>query len=191
MSSHAKYLYTVSYRMERSDFAALCSVLSRRPDWRVFLEIALYIAALLAIAALAGGPPNLLRTLGNFASGRWFPLYLLLILAGPALLVFAPQITRIVAAAAYRRSAVVDREVTLHLTGEGIEGGPADLYSRVGWPAVQRLVETPTHLFLQISRREALFIPRRALPDEDQYNNIKGFIRARTGLPTRGSGSAD
>jgi hypothetical protein len=79
---------------------------------------------------------------------------------------------------------MADRDVVLYLTAEGIEGGSADLYARVGWAAVQRLVETPTHLFLQISRREALLIPRRTVPNEDQYNNIKGFIRARTGLST-------
>jgi hypothetical protein len=49
---------------------------------------------------------------------------------------------------------------------------------------VIRLIETPTHLFIQISRREALLIPRRAVPNEDTYNNIRGFIRARTGLST-------
>lgn len=184
MSSHAKFLYTVTYRMERRDFVALTRVLSRRPAWRVFAELALYFGALLAIAALAGGPHNLMRTLGSFVTGPLFFVYLPLILVGPLLLLLTPQITGLIAAMAYRRSEMADRDVVLYLTAEGIEGGSADLYARVGWAAVQRLVETPTHLFLQISRREALLVPRRTVPNEDQYNNIKGFIRARTGLST-------
>ena len=184
MSNHAKYLYSLSYRMERGDFVALSKVLTRQKPGRVLLELVLYFGALLAIAAFAGGPQNLLDTLGRFAASPLFFGYLPLILLGPVLLLLTPQITGLIAALVYRRNAMADREVTLHLTAEGIEGGATDLYSRVGWAAVLRLVETKTHLFMQISRREALFIPRRAVPNEDQYNNLKGFIRARTGLGT-------
>lgn len=182
--NHAKYLYSLGYRMDRSDFVALSKVLTRQKPIRVVLELVLYFGALLAIAAVAGGPQNLLDTLGRFMTSPLFLAYLPLILLGPVLLLLTPQITGLIAAMVYRRSPIADREVLLHLSAEGIEGGPADLYARVGWAAVQQLVETPTHLFLRISQREALFIPRRAVPHEDQYNNIKGFIRARTGLPT-------
>lgn len=182
--NHAKYLYSLGYRMDRSDFVALSKVLTRQKPIRVVLELALYFGALLAIAAVAGGPQNLLDTLGRFMASPLFLAYLPLILLGPVLLLLTPQITGLIAATVYRRNAMADREITLHLTAEGIEGGATDLYSRVGWGAVLKLVETPTHLFMQISRREALFIPRRAVPNEDQYNNLKGFIRARTGLST-------
>jgi hypothetical protein len=182
--NHAKYLYSLSYRMERSDFVALSKVMTRQRPGYVALELVLYFGALLAIAALAGGPQNTLDTLGRFAASPLFLAYLPLILLGPILLLLTPQITGLIAAMLYSRNAMADREVTLHLTAEGIEGGATDLYSRVGWGAVLKLVETPTHLFLQISRREALFIPRRAVPNEDQYNNLKGFVRARTGLGT-------
>ena len=57
--------------------------------------------------------------------------------------------------------------------------------ARFGWAAVTRLVETPRHLFIQVSRREALIVPRRAVANEDVYNNLRGFVRARTGLSTR------
>ncbi|HHY50701.1 MAG TPA: YcxB family protein, partial [Alphaproteobacteria bacterium] len=110
--------------------------------------------------------------------------HLALVLLGPALLLLAPWITRLVAAALYRGSALADREVSLHLTADGIEGGATDLYARIGWAAVTRLVETSRHLFILISRREALIIPRRAVPNEDHYSTIRGFIRARTGLGT-------
>ena len=182
--NHAKYLYSLGYRMDRSDFVALSKVLTRQKPIRVVLELALYFGALLAIAAVAGGPQNLLDTLGRFMASPLFLAYLPLILLGPVLLLLTPQITGLIAATVYRRNAMADREITLHLTAEGIEGGATDLYSRVGWGAVLKLVETPSHLFMQISRREALFIPRRAVPNEDQYNNLKGFIRARTGLST-------
>lgn len=184
MNDHAKYLYSVSYRMERGDFIALSMVLTRRKPSRVLLELVIYFGVLLAIMAFGGGPQNLISTIVSVFSVQGFVFYLPLILLGPILLLLTPQITGLIAAFIYKRNAIADREITLHLTAEGIEGGATDLYSRIGWGAVLKLVETPKHLFIQISRREALIIPRRAIPNEDHYNNLKGFIRARTGLAT-------
>jgi hypothetical protein len=185
MNEHPKYLYTVTYMMERRDYVALSRVLTRQKPARVAIELALYFGALLALVAIsAGSPERFLGTLVEILTTPALVFYMPLILLGPLLLLATPWITGLIAAAIYRRNAIADREVTLHLTAEGIEGGATDLYSRIGWAAVIRLTETPTHLFIQISRREAIFMPRRAIPNEDHYNNLKGFIRARTGLST-------
>lgn len=184
MNDYARYLFTISFRMERDDFVALSKVMTRQKPAHVILELTLYFGTLLGIAALVGGPQNLLDTLSRLITAPLFVLYLPLILLGPALLLLTPQITGLIAALLYSRNAMADRDVVMHLTAEGIESGATDLYSSVGWGAVIRLVETRTHLFMLISRREALFVPRRAVPNEDSYNNLKGFIRARTGLST-------
>jgi hypothetical protein len=185
MNDHLRYLYSVTYRMERSDFVALNRVLTRRSPSRVAAELALYFGLLLAIVAVnAGSPeriPGLLADIFDFPTVLYF---VPLIFFGPLLLLAIPWIMGLRAALLYNRNAVADKEVTLHLTAEGIEGGPTELYSRVGWAAVVKLIETPNHLFVQISPREALIIPRRAVPNEDVYNNLKGFVRARTGLST-------
>lgn len=187
MNEHPAHLFSIGYRMQRGDYVALTGVLTRRRPERVVAELCLYFGLLLAIVAIAAGSPGrVLPTLDALVRSRDFPVGLAVVLLGPALLLVAPWITRLVAAAIYRRHAMAGREVDLHLTADGIEGGATDLYARIGWAAVTRLVETPRHLFILISRREALIIPRRAVPDEDLYNNIKGFIRARTGLATSG-----
>ena len=186
MNTHPSPLFTISFRMERGDFVALSMAIARRDPGRTLGLIALYLASLLAVALLgAGSPERLLLSLERALSRPAALLYLSLILAGPALLLAAPSIAALSAAALYRRNAIADRDVTLELTVDGIEGGSTDLYSRIGWAAVQELIETPTHLFIRISRREALLIPRRAVPNEDNYANLVGFIRARTGLSSR------
>jgi hypothetical protein len=184
-SAHPESLFTVRYRMERGDYVALTQALRRQKPGHLAIELAVYFAALIGVGVLvAGSLDNLL--FGLQASLR-FPqvlLLLLLVFAGPVLALLTPQLLGLIAAAIYRRHYIADREVTLELTVEGIEGGATDLYSRVGWAAVNRLIETPKHLFIQISSREALIIPRRAVPIEDTYRNLLGFIRARTGLST-------
>lgn len=185
MNEHFSALFTVSFRMQRGDFVALSKALARPEPRPTAIRIAVYLALLLVGAWIAAGSPDaLLATLAETFAFPTILLYGPLIAAPPLLLLMTPQLAGLVAASIYRRNAIADRDVTLHLTAEGIEGGATDLYSRVGWAAVDRLIETPSHLFIQISRREALLIPRRAVPGDDVYANLKGFIRARTGLST-------
>lgn len=186
MNDHPAALFTVRFRMTRGDYMALSAMLTRRPLSRVVIELAIYVAALLALALIvAGGNVEAaIRAIGQLFTPPTGLLYLALILAGPLLLILTPWITGLIAGIIYRRNAIADQDIVLHLTAQGIEGGAVDLYSRIGWAAVNRLVETPDHLFIQISPREALIIPRRAVPNEDVYRNIVGFIRARTGLST-------
>jgi hypothetical protein len=187
MNDHPASLFKVEYRMERGDYMALSAMLTRRPASRVAIELAIYVAALLAIAFITAGFSfdRMLGAIGGlFALPSGF-LWVPLVLAGPVLLLSTPTLTGLIAALIYKRNAIADRDIVLHLTAQGIEGGSSDLYFRIGWAAVNRLVETPKHLFIQISPREALIIPRRAIPNEDTYRNLAGFIRARTGLSSK------
>ena len=186
MNDHPSALFTVSYRMERGDHVAMTEALSRRSPLRVALECVLYLAALALLAlAIAGSPERWVATMAQAFSLPLAVVTVPLVLAGPVILARRAQIAGLVAAALYSRHAMADRDVTVHLTAEGIEGGATDPHSRFGWAAVTRLVETPRHLFIQVSRREALIVPRRAVANEDVYNNLRGFVRARTGLSTR------
>ena len=181
-----KALFRISYRMERRDNVAMTVALSRPAPARLAFEIAFY---LLAVAILALG------FAGSFDS--WFailrgafsmPLALLavpLVLAGPVILALRPQIGGLAAALLYTLDPAAGQDIALDLTSQGIEGGAGSPYSSVGWAAVTSLIETPTHLFVQIGPRQAFIIPRRAVAHEDAYRNLLGFIRARTGLATR------
>lgn len=179
-------LYRITYRMERRDYVAMTAALAQPASARLAFEIAGYLAIVaLAGLAFAGSTTAYARALADAFS---LPLALLtvpLVLAGPLLLALRPRIAGLVAALLYKRHAMADRDVTLDLNIEGIGGGASDLYSHIGWGAVTRLIETPSHLFIQISRREAMALPRRAVANDDQWRNIVGFIRARTGLASK------
>lgn len=171
--------------MERADFVAMSAALSRPAPTRLAFEIAGYLAIVALVGlALAGSADAYARILADAFSLPLAFITIPLLLAGPVILSLRPQINGLVAALVYERNASAGRDVVLDLTAEGIEGGAPDLYTQIGWGAVTGLIETPTHLFIRISRREALIIPRRAVPNEDEYRNLRGFIRARTGLST-------
>lgn len=172
--------FRVKYTMQRRDYVALSAAMSKKPAIRTLLEIAAYVAALLLTLPLATGSLEAALTSLRMVLTFRAPLWVYPILGAiPLLLLLHAQIMALLAALIYQRNAIADREMVLDFTSDGIEGGVTDLYSRIGWNAVRKLIETPSHLFIAISRREALIVPRRALPHEDDYRMLLGFIRAR------------
>lgn len=172
--------FRVKYTMQRRDYVALSTTMSKKPPIRTLVEIAFYVVVVLMTVLVATGSLEAassgLRTLLTLRAPWWvYPI----LGVTPLLMLFHAQIMGLIAALIYKRNAIADREMVLDFTSEGIEGGVTDLYSRIGWNAVRKLIETPTHLFVAISRREALIVPRRALPHEDDYRTLLGFIRAR------------
>lgn len=181
MAEHPPPLLRIGYRMERADYIALCRALQTKPIQRALIEIAVYFVLLLAGAFVAANfnVATFLRVLGDFASFEapwWF--YLLLIL-GPVLALSHTEWVALVAALTYRRNAIADKNVSLSFDGSGVTATATNYETKVGWDAFIRLVETPTHAFLAISRREALIVPRRAFADEHDHRTLLAFIRAR------------
>lgn len=178
-------LYRISYRMERADYVAMASALHRSPRSRLAFEITGYFLVVAIIGlGIAGSLDSWFRVIAGAFAMPMVMATMPLLLAGPAILGLRPQIAGLAAALIYRLNASADRDIVLDLTASGLAGGASDPSAEVGWSAVTRLIETPSHLLVQIAPREALIIPRRAVPDEDLYRNLRGFIRARTGLST-------
>ena len=185
MSVNPASLFRISYRMERSDFVAVTRAVTARNPKLIALGI-VGITAWVAFLILynAGSLENLPRYVIDHLAMPLLVVYLPLYILGVLLILNTPLTSALLARFTYSNTATADRDMVIDLTAEGIEGGATDLYSRIGWAAVKRLVETPTHLFLQVSQYNTVIIPRRAVPNEDTYRNLIGFVRARTGLST-------
>jgi hypothetical protein len=184
--------FRVTYRMQRQDFVALSHALQQRRLPQILIQVILYPGALLGMLALRSGSwEAFMRSLADLTTGAApFWIYLLM-LVGPALALFHPQFLSFRAARGYRRNAIADRDVTLDFTAHGVEGNTTDFESRIGWNGVKRLIETPTHLFVAVSEREALIVPRRAFADDDSYRALLGFSRARFAASVDGRQAAE
>lgn len=181
-----KSLFRVSYRMQRSDWVAMTVATTRSPLRRLVYEIAVLLLSIAVLAlGVAGSFDGWFRTLANAFSMPMALLTVPLLLAGPVVLALRPQIGGLVAGMLYGHTPLAERDVVLDLTSDGIEGGADAIAAELGWSAVVALIETPEHLFIEVGPGEALIVPRRAVPNEDEYRNLRGFIRARTGLATR------
>jgi hypothetical protein len=186
MSVNPASLFRISYRMERGDFvAATRHVSARKPKIIALGIVAITAWVAFLIVVNAGSFENLPQYVSDHLAMPLLVVYLPIYILGVIVMLNTPIVSGLMANFTYPYTATAYRDMVIDLTAEGIEGGATDLYSRIGWAAVKRLVETPTHLFLQISEFYSVIIPRRAVPNEDTYRNLIGFIRARTGLSTR------
>jgi hypothetical protein len=178
-------LFRISYRLQRRDHLARAVVLSRRSFARTLGMLVLACALLLLWLLLrTGSLENFVTELQRLLTPAGMPDLVPYLLPGLLLLVPASAYATLFAGLAYRRSDTAGVEITLDITADGVAAAIASRASRVAWSAITRLVETPDHLFLLLSRREALVIPRQAVGDPADYDNLVGFIRARTGLST-------
>jgi hypothetical protein len=181
MASQPPPVLRIGYRMQRGDYVALCRALQPKPIRRTLIEIAIFAVMFLALLCAVSGFDwrTFQQGLGALVSlnAPWW-VYLIL-LFGLVLALSHSQWVALVAALNYRRHALADKDVTLSFDGNGVTATSPNLTSEIGWEAFLKLVETPTHAFLAVSRREALIVPRRAFADEDDHLMLMGFIRAR------------
>lgn len=178
MNEHLSPLFRINYRLQRADHLARVVALSRRSPARTLAVAAGCLGLLLLLLLSQSGFPGLLSMPALLETLPWLLPVLLLLL--PSSLYAA-----VFGGLAYQRSGLAGAEITIDVTPGGLVAAVTDRASRLAWSAVTRLIETPDYLFLQLSRREALIIPRRAVGDPADYQNLVGFIRARTGLSTR------
>ncbi len=181
MANQPPPVLRIGYRMTRGDYVALCRALQVKPLRRTLVEIAIFVAMFLAVIFAAAGfdSDSFWRGLGDLVSlnAPWW-IYAILLL-GPVLILSHTEWVALIAVLAYRRYALAEKDVTLSFDGNGVTATSLSLTSQIGWEAFLRLIETPTHAFLVVSRREALIVPRRAFADEDDHRMLMGFIRAR------------
>jgi hypothetical protein len=81
----------------------------------------------------------------------------------------------------YRRFAIADKEVRLRFGDEGVRAAFGGVESTILWPAFMRVIETKAHIFLFLSRAEALVVPIRAVGSPQALGALASAIRNRVG----------
>ena len=174
-------VFSYSFTMQRSDFLALSRVLARRSFWSPLLLLLFYFAVIAAcvLAGVNGDTDAFAAVVKQIGTGHapvWiYPLLLL----GPLLVLLQPIYRRILAGHAYGRNALADRQLTYRFTSDAIQGGIPEVQARFPWNSIRRIVVTPEHAFLLVSRRDALVLPRRIVETDEDFDTLLAFARAR------------
>ncbi|MBV6658355.1 MAG: YcxB family protein [Devosiaceae bacterium] len=175
---------TVSYRYTRADYVQASLLMAGRPLSRRLLDVAVYfglmLAAAVAVLVYHGEELSVLaEAVGIITWWGW-----VLIFAGAAFL-FAPEyfITWPIAAATFKSLSVAGSMVHVQLEDAaiGTQTENPDTQSTVAWSAIKAVKENQHGLFLALSKREALLLPRRAFAGDADYQAAAALARRRAG----------
>ncbi|NTJ41689.1 YcxB family protein [Agrobacterium larrymoorei] len=165
----------IKYIYERRDFVALTRALIKRPLWQIALK--LFFASLIAghifvVGWLVGGtdrlPPDYMSFYFYFSPLLFAPLFFVL---------FGDYIAGLNAALIFKRNASANKEISFELLEHGFIASSDDIRSELSWASITKVIETDHHLFLAISRREALTLPKRAFASETDFARTMDFVR--------------
>jgi hypothetical protein len=170
--------FHITYRFERHDFVAMTRALAHKPwTWRLAAVALWLVLVLIFLLLLRSSSLEILQRGLRMVVLDYLPLW---VIGGIALL-FNNRIMGLTAAAIFKNNAYANQEIELFIRKSGIESRAQGIRAEFTWAAVKRIIETSTHLFLAISKREALIIPRRAFASDDAYQDARGFIVSHAG----------
>lgn len=175
-------VFSYSFTMQRGDFIALSRAASRRPILSPLLILMLYFGtvACFVLAGVNGDTAAFVEVARQIGTGKapvW--IYPVLLLGPLLILLLRPFYLRFLVGQSYQRYVLADRKLTYRFTSDAIQGGIPEVQGRFLWSAIKRVIVTPEHAFFTISRREALVIPRRIFADDEDFETLLAFARAR------------
>jgi hypothetical protein len=169
--------YEFTYVMQRRDFVALTFAIQQITPWRFVATIVLCIIFMTGAYLLGNGPQaaTILERPMEIVVLAGFEVVTLLFLIFP----FRWFYLWYAASTVFRRNAAAGKAMRFVIDAAAIVGGMEGISTTVAWPAVTRLIEKPNHLFLAISRREAMILPRRTFANDTERAAFTEFARAR------------
>lgn len=175
---------TFRFRMARADWVALSSSVARRPlAFRLAVAVLMTSMVVIVMSMLGSTDPTATSMLDDAMAGGpdWYPFYglLALVIFGT---VFRHRLVAFNAAMGFRRMPLADKELAVTFGPEDVrvaetEGGRFDW--RFPWAAIQRVIETDTHLILATGGREGLPIPRAAFADAAAFDAVRATVLSR------------
>lgn len=171
--------FHVRYTTRRGDYVAMTAAITKASWRRSLLMFGLWLLAVMVISLLvAGDLERGMRALRIVFTGRMEMSYYVVMAGSLGLVLLGSWIGTLMAALIYRHNAIADRELNFTITDKGIEGGADDLQSQFRWSAIRHAIETDRHIFLTISKREAMILPKRAIAPSE-LDALRAFLRQR------------
>jgi len=171
---------TAHYRFSLADYLALTDAMYRRSWRRGTLIVLLWLVIVVTIMGLISDSwAQFWQALSDLVHLNGAPLYFYALVAViPAVVVFMPQLRRLQARRIYSWNAIADLEIGLQINAIGVHTTMPGRSSQTQWSAVRGMKLTATHMFLTVSRREAIVVPRRAFASEAAFETVVSLARA-------------
>ncbi len=173
--------FSLTYQMTRADYAAMFRALMGRPWWHRWVMLVGWIALWLAVMLFSSpSMEQFWRAIGYIWEGRagWGFYAGLLMLP---LLFFWEDLAAFANGVSFAKNEIAKKPTTVRVDHEGVRLSVAEVSSQVGWSAIVKVIETATRLFLVISARQAVVLPRAAFASDAEYAAARAFVLERIG----------
>lgn len=179
MSDAVESQHQITYTLNARDYAAMTRELTRRPLWRGAVMLGIMLVGVWCLVAYSTGVYDpLLIAQGIHRSGA-LPWFLGGMGAAVLLAVSSHWFAWAISFLYYRQLASADAVITLGLADDGIHATSSVANTDLPWASIKRVVRTRAHVFLPISRREALIMPRRAFASDAAFEDATRYARER------------
>jgi YcxB-like protein len=98
-----------------------------------------------------------------------------------ALMIFAWTLDLLFTRLAYGRLAIAGAEVSLTFEADGVHYKMPSYSGVLSWSGIHRALTMPGHLFLFISKSEAVVLPRRAFPSDGAFGETLQHVQTKIG----------
>lgn len=167
-------MHKIEYIYQRRDFVAVTRALIRRPFWITALKLllaALIVGHVFIIDAVVGADAEFsLAYLNSYFD--FLPLWVFLLF----IIGFGDGLAGLVAAFVFKKNASANKSIRVELHENGIHASSEDIRSEIGWKSIVKVIETNGYLFLALSKREALALPKRAFSSEADFAEALRFV---------------
>jgi hypothetical protein len=167
----APALFEGHYTFSRDDYLALVNV-TRRSSWRLrAILVVMWLAVFVLIMGLTSESwTQFTQALHDIVTFNEVPFFVYLpLLAGLVLIAIMPSLTMLRAMRLYGGFAIADQDIAIVLDEAGVTTTGPGRQARMEWSYIKRVIVRPSHLFLAISKREAVVVPRRAFASEAEF----------------------
>jgi len=159
------------YQFNRGDYLALVGAM-RRPSrcFRTLLVVLWLAIYVLIMGLLSQSWSQFVQAVRDLLTMHDVPFHAYVpLVVGLALIVLSPSLTKLRAGRLYGSFAIAEQHIDIALDEAGLTTSGPGRQSRMNWSLVRRMIVTPTHAFLTISRREAIVIPKRAFANDFEF----------------------
>jgi len=168
--------FRIHYVMTRDDYVAMSAALLAPSLRSRLIRVAAFLVIALVFLFIAGRGYEDFERFWIVISSRMPWWFYLLFPAVALLMLVSHRLIWLTARSFYRKIAAAEKEVTMTVDASGIEAQSPDLKSNIGWSAIQRVIPVRDHVFLAISKREALIVPRRGFASDAEFAAFLPFV---------------
>ena len=173
--------FTGHYTFTRDDYLAMVRTLDQpQRGVRTILVTAWISFFVLIMGLMSKNWLQFVQAMKDLVTFNEVPFFVYgVLLAGFVLIALMPNLTLLRAMRLYGGLSIADQHIDIVIDEAGLTTSVPGRHSNLEWSVFRRVVGTPKHLFLVLSRREGVVVPQRAFANAMEFEAFKALAQRK------------